>query len=287
MTADFPDWTAPQAHATAISTTGAPPLVFKRVIDALIGQNIPASGTLTRPASGSFSLNQPGYEILLNVASLTSPAPVVSVELQWYDSTFGQLLDDEIYYFYSGNLNGHFIHGRGPSKGDAVIVVVKNYSAAGGLTFTYTLLQTSRVFTREFWKTITKGGVNPAFLGFTAAPQNMPANVLCAQNTSLAASSSQVLILPLYTGTARLFGSGSAVAAAATWQITDSTEQVAGSQIFAQGTSGQTGFAPLGAGSLWLPDIALPRAQCQLTVVNNATAVQLISTNLMAQEDRA
>ena len=284
---DFPDWQAPQAHATAISTTGAPPLVFKNVIDALIGQTINASSSLTRPASGKFSLNQPGYEILLNVASLTSPAPIVSVELQWYDSTFGQLLDTETYYFYSGNVNGHFIHGRGPSKGDSVVVLVTNHSGAGAVTFTYTLLQTSRVFTREFWKTIIKAGVAPAYLGLTAINHNIAGNVVGLTSSSVGAGATLAFVMPLYTGTARLFGQGAAAAGQSTWIILPSTDPVGGSVNSFQGVNGQSGFAPFGASSLYVADIAMPRSQCQLQLINNLTVAQAIITSITAQEDRA
>lgn len=284
---DFPDWGAPQAHANAISTTGAPPLVFKRLIDVQIGTNIPAAGTLTRPASGQFSLNQPGYEIEINMASLGATAPACSVELQWYDSTFGALMDDEIYYFLSGNANGHLIHGRGPSKGDQVVVVIRNYDATSAVSFSYTLLQTSRVFTREFWKTITKAGANPVFPGFTATPMNPPANVLCAQSVSVPASGSALFVLPLYTGTVRLLGTGSGTAGQSTWEFIDFTEQVAGAQVFASGVNGQSGYAPNGVTSLYLAEVPLPRAQCRLTLLNGATTAQFMSTNIMAQEDRA
>lgn len=284
---DFPDWQAPQAHANAISTTGAPPLVLKRVVDVLIGQNVPALGTVTRPASGAFSINQPGYEIQINVATLGGTAPACSVELQWFDSSFGGLVDDEVYYFLSGNLNGHLIHGRGPSKGDQVVAIIKNYDPTSAVTFSYTLLQTSRVFTREFWKTTTKGGVNPVFPGFTATPQNLPANVLCAQSVSVPASGSSSFMLPLYTGTVRLIGSASATVGTQQWEVIDVTEQVAGAQTFSVVGNGETGYAPNGPGSAYLPDVPLPRAQCKMTLINTATTAQIMNTNIIAKEDRA
>jgi hypothetical protein len=284
---DFPDWQAPQAHATAISTTGAPPLVFKQVIDALIGTNIGASGSVTRPGSGQFSLNQPGYEIALNVATLGATAPIVSVELQWYDSAFGQLIDDETYFFYSGNLNGHFIHGRGPTKGDRVVVVITNHSGASGITVSYTLLQTSRVFTREFWRTITKNGVNPVFPGFTAISHNVSGNYLGFTNSSVPAGQTVAFLLPLYTGTARLFGQGAAAAGQTTWIMLPSADPVAGAVNSFQGVNGQSGFAPFGASSLYVEDIALPRSQAQLQIINSLTTAQPVITSLIAQEDRA
>ena len=287
MTADFPDWTAPQAHANAISTTGAPPLVLKQVVDALIGQNIPANSSITRPASGQFAVNQPGYEIQLNVATLGGTAPIVSVELQWYDSTFGGQIEDEIYYFYSGNLNGHLIHGRGPSKGDRVVVVITNHDATSAVTVSYTLLQTSRTFTREFWHTLVKAGAAPVFPGFTAIAHNIAGNILGAQSGSLNASQLLTLVMPLYTGTCRINGTGANTAGMTTWSIATATDPVAGSSFGFQGVNGQSGFAPTGVTSLWVPEIALPRAQCQLRIQNSLTVAQTVLTTLTAQEDRA
>ena len=274
--------------AGQVAVTGAPPLVFKRVIDVLIGQNIPASSSITRPASGKFSLNQPGYEIALNVATLGGTAPVVSVELQWYDSAFGALIDDEIYYFLSGNINGHLIHGRGPSKGDQLVVIIRNYNATSAVTVSYTLLQTSRVFTREFWKTITNGAVAPVFPGFTTVGMNPAANTIAADSSSVAASTTKILALPLYTGTVRLSGiGGDTVVNNTEWQIQNATDQVAGQAVLIVG-NGETGFAPTGPLSAYVPEVPLPRAQCTLNLINrNSTTGQTISTNIVTQEDRA
>lgn len=286
---DFPDWNAPQAHADDISTTGAPPLVMKRVIDALIGQNVGTSSSITRPASGKFSVNQPGYEILLNVATLGASAPIMSVELQWYDSGFGGLVDSEIYYFYSGDLNGHLVHGRGPSKGDQVVVIITNFSGASAVTVSYTLLQTSRTFTREFWKTIGKGGVQPAYPGFTAAKSSISANVLTNDSFMIAASSSKVIILPLYTGSVSLMGiTSDTVAGNSTWDVIASSDQVVPSAVPFEGVNGQSGFAPLGVKSLYGPNIPLPRSQCQLTLLNgNASSPETLSSIIIAGENRA
>lgn len=285
---DYPDYTTPQAHANAISLTGAPPLVLKQVVDVLIGQNLPANGTVTRPASGSFPINQPTYEVQLNIATLGATAPACSIELQWYDSTFGALMDTEIYYFLSGNVNGHIIHGRGPTKGDRVIVIFRNYNATSAVSVTYTLLQTSRVFTREFWKTINKGAVNPVFPGFTTIGMNPAANTIAADSTSVAASGSAIKVLPLYTGTVRLSGiTGDTVVNNTQWEVVNATDQVAGQAILTVG-NGETGFAPTGAQSVYVPDIPLPRAQCTLDLFNrNTTTAQLISTNIVTLEDRS
>lgn len=263
-------------------------LVFNRVIDTLIGQNINAASSITRPAAGKFNLVQPGYEVELNVATLGGAAPVVSVELQWFDSTFGALMDDEIYYFYSGNLNGHLIHGRGPCKGNQLVMVIRNYSGVSAITVSDTVLQVPRVFTREFWKTITQGAVAPVFPGLTAAGMNPAAGTLCADSSTLAASGSKSLVLPLYTGTVRLHGVGSdPVSGNAQWEIVNATDQAAGQAILLA-NNGVTGFAPAGALSAYVPQTPLPRAQCALDLFNkNAGAGQTISTNIVAGEDRA
>lgn len=271
---DYPDW----QNA----------LVFNRVIDVLIGQTINANSVLTRPASGKFNLVQPGYEFELNVATLGGTAPVVSVELQWYDSTFGALMDDEIYYFYSGNVNGHLIHGRGPCKGDQLVIRITNYSGASAITVSDTVLQVPRVFTREFWKTITLGAVAPVFPGFTAPLMNPAAGILCADSSTVAANGTKTLVLPLYTGTVRLQGiGGDPVSGNTQWGVVNQVDQVA-EQAFLFVNNGVTGFAPSGALSAYVPATPLPRSQCAITLFNkNSTTAQVITTSVVVAEDRA
>lgn len=285
---DFPDEKAPDAHATAISLTGAPPLVLKRVLDVQVGTSIPAGGTLTRPASGAFAINQPGYEIQVNVGQVGGTAAIISVELQWYDSAFNGLIEDEIYYFYSGDVNGHQIHGRGPSKGDQVVVIVKDHSGASGVSFSYTLLQTSRTFTREFWHTIVKNQAFPAFPGFTAVTHDIGAGVIAGQAVSVPASTVDTFVLPLYTGTVRLFGvTSSASAGNNDWQVLAVTDLGVAGAVLLQGSNGQSGFAPDGVSSLYIPDTPLPRAQCVLKNVNLPAGIQTMTTAIVAQEDRS
>lgn len=286
---DYPDYTTPQAHANAISLTGAPPLVLKQVVDALIGQTLAANSTTTRPASGKFPINQPGYEVLINVASLSNPVPIVSVELQWYDSTFGGLVDDEHYYFLSGDVNGHLIHGRGPSKGDRLVVVIRNHSATAQATFSYTMLQTSRTFTREFWKTTFTGTSIPLFPGFGAADNDIPGNIVCNDARSVPHNSTVTVELPLYTGTVRLLGiTSDTVAGNSRWVILTNTDQIAVNIDTFEGMNGQQGFSTFGVTSLYVAELALPRSQCNLQLINtNATVDQTFTTSIVAQEDRA
>lgn len=286
---DFPDEQAPDAHARAISLTGAPPLVLKNILDLLLSTTLPALGTITRPASGLFTVNQPAYEILISLATSGTPAPVVSVELQWVESFTGFTLDSETYYLYSGDANGHLIHGRGPSKADRVKVIFKNYSGAVSTGINYVLLQTSRTFTREFWKTITKGGVQPVYPGLIAAASNASANVLSDDSHLLAANATISVILPFYTGTVRLFGTTTDTTVGnSRWFITPNSDQIAGSLATLEAANGEQGFAPLGPLSMYAPTLALPRSQCTLLLSNtNATTSQTITAMVTAQEDRS
>ena len=284
---DFPDWQAPQAHANAISLTGAPPLVLKKVVDLGVGQSLPATGSILRPASGAFSINQPGYEMFFNVASLGSPAPIVSVELQWFDSFTNALMEDETYWFYSGNASGHLIHGRGPSKADQLVILMTNHDATHGVTISWTLLQVSRVFTREFWHTNTKNQQNPVFLGFTAATHDISSDVVASLSTSVPASTIDTFVLPLYTGTVRLYGQGGPAAGNIQWSVFNATDLGGSAANVVQGVSGQAGFAPFGPSSLYVPEVALPRSQCQLNINNTTTVAAVVAASMIAQEDRA
>ena len=287
MTADFPDWAAPQAHATAIAATGAPLLVLKQIVDRAVGQNLPATGSILRPASGAFTINQPGYEMWFNVASLGSPAPIVSVELQWTDSVSTALIEDETYWFYSGNANAHLVHGRGPSKADNLAVLMTNHDATHDVTISWVLLQTSRIFTREFWHTVTRNQQAPVFLGFTSVVHDIAGDVVSSQSVSVPASTTNNYLLPLYTGTVRLFGTGGPAAGNTQWAVNNSSDIAASSAAVFQGLNAQSGFAPFGLSSLYVPELGLPRSQCILSLNNTLTVAQVITAVMIAQEDRA
>ena len=279
---------SPAQVAGQIAVTGAPPLVFKQILSQGVGVSLPHASSLIRPVSGKISFNQPAYEFWFNVATLGAAAPVISVELQWFDSATGARTDDELYYFYSGNVNAHFIHGRGPTKGDQLVFIMTNYSTTIDATISWVGLQTSRTFTREFWHTIGQGITQPAYPGLTAAASDISSNTLSAETHVLGASGSLVIVLPLYTGTVRIFGTTTdATAGNSQWQIFNNTDAIGPTQI-AGGANGQTSDSPLGVKSLYLADITLPRAQCSLQLVNgNTTTSQTLNTAIIAQEDRA
>ena len=272
--------------AGQVSTTGAPTLVFKNIIDVLLSQNIPANSSVTR---GAFTINQPDYEILLGVNTAGASAPILSVEFQWIESFSGLVLEDETYYIYSGNAAGHQIHGRGPTKADRLKVILKNNNVAIACSVTYVIIQTSsRNYTREFWRTVMQGGVAPIFPGFNASTMNMPSNWLAGQTNNIAASSNNIFLLPLYTGSVRLYAeTGSAVAGKAEWVILDNSDQIILGSAGFKGLNGQSGYSPNGLSSLYIPDIALPRSQCTLQVINNDTVAQNLFTGLLAKEDRS
>ena len=272
-----------------IAVTGVPPLVFKQVLSQGVGVSLPHASSITRPVSGKISFNQPAYEFWFNIATLGATAPVISVELQWFDSATGARTDDELYYFYSGNASAHFIHGRGPTKGDQLVFIMTNYSATIDATISWVGLQTSRTFSREFWHTIGQGATQPVYPGFTAAASDISANVLASESHAIAASSFISVILPLYTGTVRIMATTTDPAAGnSKWTITAVSDQVTPNVVTFEGLNGQSGFAPFGVSSLYAAEIALPRGQCQLQMQNaNTTTSETLTTAIVAQEDRA
>ncbi len=290
VTTDSPDWQPHVGLATQIANTGAPLLAFKTELDFLVGSSLPAATSTTRPASGQFTIGQTAYEIIIKTSTVSSPAAIISAELQWFDSSSGIQVDDEIYYFYEGNLTTpHNVHGRGPSKSDRLVIVFTNHSATIGCTISYVLLQTSRIYTRELWRTFNPGGAAQVFPGFTAATFDMSSNILSADSFALLHNTTQTIVLPLYTGTVQLWGDTTdATAGNSQWNLFDATDTVAASQQQIVRGANNTAFGPAGISSFYLPTVALPRSQCSLQFSNNnATTTETLRLAMVAQELRS
>lgn len=288
MTADFPDWQAPQAHANAIGVTGVPLTAFKTIIASNVGGlNIPANSTVALPTpTTSYGIGQVSYEFLFTLFSAAAAAPVIGIELVWSDSVTGLLTWDEQYFVFAGrNLAGaHSISGRGPSKGDRLQVNISNNSATAA-TAVFVLQQTSRPYSREFWQTVQQAGfANPVFNGLAYAAGNMSAKTLCSQSQLVAAAGNNVFVLPLYTGLVHLyFRSTDGTLANNEWRIVcDSDQNDAGDTNRLLVFAGASGFAPYGSNfqsAFTLANYPLRNAQTKVQMLNhNATTA---ATHLM------
>ena len=281
---DYPDWRTPQAHADAISFTGAPLLNLKGLLaDNAVGVSVPASSLLSLPASGNFSIGQVSYEAYFSVGTSGATATPVQVTLFWFDSASGLVVATQVYTFFAGTLAGpHVVEGNGPSNSDQLLIAVNNNSGANAITVIYTVLQSSRPRSRHMWRT---QGV-PSVPGFTMASSQPGQNVICAESQSIAANSGKNLLLPLYTGTVRMFGT-TTDGTGGNLQIVIfyNSALLTVNDINAYKWLGNSGFSPAGQNSVGDSNIALPNSQMSIQLFNkNATTTETLTAHLIAQQ---
>lgn len=195
--ADFPDWQAPQAHATAISTTGVP-LLTKSV---LLLNALPAILGGLSYSSATLSVSQTGYEIRVS-GTIPSAAtiPFFEVFLLWEDSTSGLTVATDSFIIPAVSAGaGLLVRGTGPTKGDRVVVEVNNLDPAQTLTAAVTVLLNSRTYAGDDWCWMNPFNSGVVVPGIPLAAQP-PDETVLGIGTSL--------VLPASGSVSRLCGMG-------------------------------------------------------------------------------
>lgn len=198
--ADFPDFQVPQAHATAIATTGVPLLtVPNTLISALLQVVAAAGGTLVKTAT----FTQVGYalQVIVNFPAAATN-PFCEVALTWSDPVSGQVYD-EAHYFVAGaaGASGFTTLGNGPVRAGQLTVTVTNLDAAQAATVTLEVAQDSCIRTadRWYWRNATDNGLTVP--GFTLAQLPDDEDVLgILHNLVVPASGSLVVLCGMAPG---------------------------------------------------------------------------------------
>lgn len=284
---DFPDEKAPDAHATAISLTGAPLLGFKNILGSnAAGQAIGSGAQVT--LLSAVPVNQIGYEMLFTFSTAAATASGAFIFVSWSDSVTSLVTDSQTWSFFAGsNAAPHSIRLVGPSNGDRVTVIAG--SKANAQTVKYSIMQTSRVYTRHLGHTLTPQGVAPSYPGFTAANADPSSNILCAESQSVGASGNTVLLLPLYCGTARFWARASdGTGLNNEWRLLYNSALITLNDTIPYQIEGNQGFSPAGQGSAEIDNVAMPRTQLSLQLVNhNTTTANTMEAHLIAREMQA
>lgn len=281
---DYPDWQTPQEHANKIATTGAPLLGFKNVLGSnAAGLAIPA--TATRNLVTNMTVNQVAYEMAFSISTAAGTASGLIIVAQWTDSVSGLLTDTQTWSVFAGTtIAPHTLRITGPSNGDQLTVFIVN--GANAITVAFSIMQTSRVYTRHFGHTINLNQIQPSFPGFTFASCDPSSGVLCAESDAVALSSSASRLLPLYSGTARAWGRASlATGTDSEWRLTYSSALLTLGDSIPYQVEGNQGFSPAGQGSSEIDNVAMPRSQMILQLFNhNAAGANTLVFHLVARE---
>lgn len=280
---DFPDWNAPQGHATAISTTGAPLLNLYSLL-ANINTNISAGATLTLPVTGIFNITQPGYEALFQIAAPSSLQSIVTVEMTWFDSTSGIISAYRRFRFFAGaSGTPHIVEGHGPSNANQL--TVKITAGAQAIAIAGAILQSSRIYLNHVWRTANTAQTPPVFPGFTYAPGDFAAGILLAAEDSLLLSTNKKYLLPLYTGDVTWNGrDSSGLSGKSQYQILAEPETGFTNTVIAIRGAGQSGFAGFNPSSME-GGVTLPGVQCSHQYFNlDTTTTRTLDANIIISQ---
>jgi hypothetical protein len=241
---------------TNISTTGVPLLTKVSNVSNTSGTVIAIGGT---SSLGPFTFTQPGYEISITALSNSAGTvtPFVSVLMTWSDSVSGLIVSQEKWWLAAGNPTAQTYCGTGPSKGDTLNILLTNFVGGNTLTYSLTLTQNSRPYSRDDWRQIT----NNAVPTFTAPNVDQSSNILCETAPALAANGTVTRILPLFAGLVTLSYFNGAQALTISVQSID--------QVVAPSAVGLANFTPA-ANATSNQQIALPRSNCIIVLTNAA-----------------
>lgn len=246
-----------------IANTGVPLLTKSTLVknQGAISQNPGVSSN-----SATFSMTQPGYEILLTIFATGNFLSSYHLTMNWFDSATGLQTGQEDYWFIPGSgsgANAHIIFGTGPTKGDQLVITsAVPATSSVAVSHQYVVLQNSRIPLTDFWQTIQ---FNPA--GVTGASTDVTAGILAASSFSVAANSTGTRLMPFFNGECSLWANTASNTSDLDIQIVTFADglQVGGSSpvTFEQKTNAN--------GFLYAESISLPAAQCQV-ILNNGNA---------------
>lgn len=149
--ADFTDWNAPAAHATAIATTGVPLLSVPSNLISQIAQVIAASGTATY---GPVSVTQPGWAAQFIVqANAAATVPYVEVKFLWTDAVSSIVYGEDHYILPGGSgATSITVLGQGVAQSSQLTVTVTNLDPAQSATVTTQVAQDSVIRNGDRWR---------------------------------------------------------------------------------------------------------------------------------------
>lgn len=270
MGTDYPDYATPQAHANAIAGTGAPLLTLSSGM--LDTGNVTIAAGASATVLNGFPITQLGYDVNLNLQEqVAGTAGPLQVEMDWIDALTGLRTAREHWNILPGTPgNAHQVVGTGPTKGDKLTVVVTNNDTVA-ITYRLIILQNSRLYPVDFWRT----DALPGFSGFNVVDADVPSGLVAWLSQAVAATGGTYqAVMPLFAGQVHLHFESS------------SSSNDAEVQIFPQILHPNVAVydeytAPSPSGNL--DDfLILPRTQCRVVVTNHGSALQTLRVWMVA-----
>lgn len=197
---DYADYQTPQAHASAIASTGAPLLRLTGAGTANNSQTLGGASSVNLLTALPWS--QPGWEvtILLNLPAAAGTKPWAVLAFTWLDPSgvYQTGSDNVILTAGNGPTNALLFFGRGPAKGGQLTLVLQNIDPAQTLTYSWGIFPASNVWGDTRWKQLSYAATAP--VGFSN-PGGDPVNgIIAAIKPTLVNGSPQSRLIALANG---------------------------------------------------------------------------------------
>jgi hypothetical protein len=277
---DYADYQTPQAHATAIASTGVPLLAGDIILGTpLVGQALAAGASITAFSGAVTGIAYIAFVDALNSNGATSANPFLKVSMIWKDAVGGNTLPPQHWFPLQTNVspassNG-LVCGRGPTDGAVLTVLIKNMDLVNAVTVDFELIQSARPITRHDWRNVSNNvSGNYTFGGLTVPTPVSDASSLllgCSPGIPINGGAVASRINGLYAGQAQLEVSATAIATV-TGFVYDPEFGTPLQQVFPPTPT------PVNA------NIALPRLPLIVQIANGGGAAITATYSLVAQE---
>lgn len=298
---DYPDWQTPYAHANAMknaqlgvtteiaalvatgSPTGTPggaPIVHNKQ-SLILQANAGLGQGRTDSWAGSFL--RAGYQFWISAdTTLPSATSMVTVKLKFEDFASGDILDEEWFSFWaglqvsSGAPSGDcIVVGRGATRGDRLLVDVKNAAGTGILSYSLAVFEAGTWQERDYQK--------HRVFAATSSGYNLPssdirhgilaANFFASQAANTSTAKDQ---LPLYHGRAMLHFDSASLTNDCDLTISalDDPDVTLATGVSFFGATDVNGKSNI--------EVSLPAVQCFLTMTNRNAAAKTLKYTLTA-----
>lgn len=260
---DYPDFGTPQAHATAISTTGTPLLHGTDILDPHTTYTVAASGF----QSPFYVVHKPGYLLqVVATCNAASTKPFMGVKLFWKTDSAGSNGIAQESWVIPASTAGLRSMLKGPVKGASFTLQLHNLDTVNSMTAVVDALDSTHHIARDDMRGDPCASV-PTFTSAGGDPlNNILGDVIAG---TIPASSFKSWLMPAYAGQVaiNMFQSSPAVSLTTTLQAQG---DVAGQPIiFWHGPDTNAIQGPF--------TINTPRCPTVLTITNNGTAACTIN----------
>jgi hypothetical protein len=263
--ADYPDWSVPQANASSIASTGVPLLSMPN--ELYNATTVMAAGATTGIVA--IPISQPSYEISVNAfQSGAGAAGPLEITATWFDSSGLFNVDGQKWCIWPGTSTlGHIVVGHGPTRASQLVLQYANKSTVMQYSVQVQVFGRSHLYDNDDWRSFNY--INTAS-GGTLATMDMQSTLIGYRALSVGAGATDTTELPLYCGPALLWADTSSAGADLNLTIQNSANSEGnglGNLIYRQ-ISGANGYVTA--------ELALPRYQCKIALLNSNAAAKTL-----------